>query len=54
MHAIVQAADILNRDGGVLVMTTMFGMFPFLLRLYADYGIKARCIATPLGISYPK
>jgi len=27
MHAIVHTADIQDRDGGVLVMSTMFGMF---------------------------
>lgn len=30
------AADIQDRDGGVLVMTTLFGLYPFLLKLYAD------------------
>jgi len=34
----VHAADIQDRDGGELVMATMFGMFPFLLKLYADGG----------------
>ena len=36
LHAIVHAADIQDRDGGVLVMATPFGMYPFLLKLYAD------------------
>jgi transposase len=30
MHALVHAADIQDRDGGALVMATLFGMFPFL------------------------
>jgi len=38
MHAIVHAADIQDRDGGVLLMATLFGVYPFLLRLYADGG----------------
>jgi transposase len=38
MHAIVHAADIQDRDGGVLVMATLFGLYPFLLKLYADGG----------------
>lgn len=38
MHAVVHAADIQDRDGGVLVMATLFGLYPFLLRLYADGG----------------
>ncbi|HEX4172574.1 MAG TPA: hypothetical protein VHY82_08855, partial [Acetobacteraceae bacterium] len=28
------------RDGGVLLMSTMFGLFPFLLKLYADSGYQ--------------
>ena len=36
MHAIVHGADIQDRDGGVLLMATLFGLYPFLLKLYAD------------------
>jgi transposase len=36
----VHAADIQDRDGGVLVMASLFGMFPFLLKLYADGGYQ--------------
>jgi len=38
MHAVVHAADVQDRDGGVLVMATLFGLYPFLLKLYADSG----------------
>jgi transposase len=40
MHAIVQAADIQDRDAGVLVMASLFGLYPFLLKLYADGGYQ--------------
>ena len=40
MHAIVHAADIQDRDGGVLVMATLFGLYPYLLKLYADGGYQ--------------
>src|ERR1700750_1786154 len=40
MQAIVHAADIQDRDGGVLLMGTLFGLFPFLLKLYADSGYQ--------------
>ena len=40
LHAIVHSADIQDRDGGVLVMATLFGMYPFLLALYADAGYQ--------------
>ena len=36
MDAIVHAADVQDRDGGVLLMATLFGLYPFLLKLYAD------------------
>ena len=42
MHALVHAADIQDRDGGALLMATLFGMFPFLLKLYADGGYQGR------------
>ncbi len=38
MHGIVHAADIQDRDGGGLVMATLFGLYPFLLKLFADGG----------------
>ena len=40
IHAIVHAADIQDRDGGALVIATMFGLFPFLRKLYADGGYQ--------------
>ena len=38
MQAVVQAADIQDRDGGAMLMGTMFGQHPFLLKLYAEGG----------------
>ncbi len=38
MQALVHAADIQDRDGGVLLMGALFGLYPFLLNLYADSG----------------
>jgi hypothetical protein len=32
LHAIVHAADIQDRDGGLMVMATLFGLYPFLLK----------------------
>jgi transposase len=40
MHAIVHAADIQDRDGGAKLMGTLFGLYPFLLKLYADGGYQ--------------
>ena len=40
MHVLVHPADIQDRDGGALVMATLFGLYPFLLKLYADGGYQ--------------
>jgi transposase len=59
MQAIVHAADIQDRDGGLLLMGALFGLYPFLLKLYADSGyqgtkfqagLKATCSAINLEI----
>ena len=34
------AADIQDRDGGAMLLATLFGRFPFLLKLYADGGYQ--------------
>ena len=62
MEAIVHAADIQDplgdseaallrgsRDGGVLLMATLFGMHPFLLKLYADAGYQGPKFQTGLA-----
>ena len=48
MHAIVHSADIQDRDGGVLVMVSLFGLYPFLLKLYADAGYQGPKFQTAL------
>jgi transposase len=40
LNAVVHRADIQDRDGGMLVMTSLFGLYPFLLKLYADGGYQ--------------
>ena len=40
MHAIVHSADVQDRDGGVMVMATMFGLHPFLQKLFGDGGYQ--------------
>ena len=36
----MHAADIQDRDGGAMLMATLFGLYPFLLKLYADSGYQ--------------
>ncbi|MDQ4031096.1 MAG: IS5 family transposase [Actinomycetota bacterium] len=40
MQAIIHAAGIQDRDGGVLLMGSLFGLHPFLLKLYAESGYQ--------------
>jgi transposase len=40
LHAVVHPADIQDRDGGVLVLSTLFGRYPFLLKLFGDAGYQ--------------
>jgi len=36
LHAVVHPADIQDRDGGILLLSTLFGIDPFLEKLFAD------------------
>ena len=54
MHAIVHAADIQDRDGGVLLMATLFGLYPFLLMVMLPPDLRrlgSSGVATTLFIS---
>src|SRR4030095_1336988 len=42
LHAIVHPADIQDRDGGILLLGTLFGMYPFLQTLFAEAGSQGR------------
>src|SRR6476620_6689503 len=48
LHALVHSADIRDRDGGVLVMATLFGLHPFLLKLYADGSYQGPILQSAL------
>ena len=48
LHAIVHAADIQDRDGGAMLMATLIGLFPFLLKLYADGGYRGPVFGTAM------
>jgi transposase len=54
MHAVVHSADIQDRDGGVSVMTTMHGLFPFLKKLFADGGYQGPKFRQELAKALPQ
>jgi transposase len=53
LHAIVHPADIQDRDGGVIVTATLFGMFLFLKTLFADGGYQGPQFARALAKVLP-
>ena len=53
LHAIVHPADIQDRDGGILLLATLFGMYPFLQTLFADAGYQGRQFHTALKTTLP-
>ena len=36
LHGIITSADVQDRDGGIALLSTLFGLFPFLQKLFAD------------------
>lgn len=53
LHAVVHPADIQDRDGGVLLLSTLFGMYPFLAKLFADAGYQGPQFATAVAQILP-
>jgi transposase len=49
----VHPADIQDRDGGVLVLSTLFGMYPFLQKLFADGGYQGPVFQKTLAKALP-
>ena len=45
MQAIVHSADVQDRDGGVLLLATLLGRFPYLEKLFADSAYRGPIFA---------
>ena len=54
LHAIIHPADIQDRDGGILLLATLFGMYPFLKKLFADGGYQGPDFQKALGKILPQ
>jgi transposase len=50
---VVHPANIQDRDGGVLVLSTLFGLYPFLRKLFADAGYQGPKFATGSAAAFP-
>ena len=53
LHAIVHSAGIQDRDGGIVLLATLFGQFPFLKRLFADNAYQGPIFASALAMILP-
>jgi transposase len=53
LHAIIHPADIQDRDGGILLLSTLFGMYPFLKKLFADGGYQGPAFQKALANILP-
>jgi transposase len=54
LHAVVHPANVQDRDGGVLVLATLFGMYPFLRKLFADAGYQGPQFANAVAAILPQ
>src|ERR1700730_4416972 len=55
LHAVVHPADIQDRDGGVLVLSTLFGLYPFLqltANIKTSKSKSSNAPITPKGLSF--
>src|SRR6516164_8394861 len=51
LHAIIHPADIQDRDGGILLLATLFGMYPFFKRPWrrSCLSSKLKSSSAPIG-----
>ena len=54
LHAVVHPANIQDRDGGVLVLSTLSGKHPQLRKLFADAGYQGPKFRTAIGKVLPR
>jgi transposase len=54
LHAIVHPADIQDRDGGILLLASLFGMHPSLQKLFADAGYRGPKFKNALARTLPR
>ena len=53
LHGLVTAANVQDRDGGIVLLSTLFGMFPFLKKLFADAAYEGPIFHTALAKILP-
>ena len=53
LHAIVHSAGIQDRDGGLWLLATLYGQFPFLKKLFADSAYQGPIFSLSLAKILP-
>ena len=53
LHAIVHSAGIQDRDGGIMLLATLFGQFPFIAKLFADSAYQGPIFGNALAKILP-
>jgi transposase len=53
LHALVTPADVQDHDGGLMVLSTLFGQFPFLKKLFADAAYTGPVFHDGLALAMP-
>jgi len=54
LHGLVTAADVQDRDGGLAVLVTLFGLYPFLRKLFADSAYEGPIFHSALANILPR
>ena len=49
----VTAADVQDRDGGLVLLSTLFGLYPFLRKLFADSAYEGPIFRSGLASILP-
>ena len=53
LQALVTPANVQDRDGGIALLSTLFGLFPFLEKLFADSAYQGPVFHTALASILP-